>query len=272
MKILPKHHAGTEAITGTQLRERLGDLTRRESEVLEYLLQGLSNEEIALKLCRSAKTIDKHCQSIYRKSGIHKRANLVRSVLDLNRPSPDPRPAPPTNTAEAINAVLRQSRAWEKLTQFESALSRSSGVEYFGDLCKALAGIFGVRMAGISEVHRDSDHGDIIACCVEGELIMPFRYPIENSACGLTYQEGKVECLKDLAMVFGKEPCELVVMGYDSYVGVRLDDRFFGPIGTLWIADFEPMSPDDMHLAILRIFAPAVTSELATQIALDRQR
>ncbi len=52
------------------LAEKLQTLTRREAEVLEYLVNGLSNEQIAKELFRSAKTIDKHCQNIYAKTGI----------------------------------------------------------------------------------------------------------------------------------------------------------------------------------------------------------
>ena len=54
-----------------------------------------------------------------------------------------------------------------------------------------------------------------------------------------------------------------------SYVGVKLCDRLYGGIGTLWIAHDQPIKPDDMPLTILRLYAPSVATELATQKALD---
>ncbi len=253
------------------LSERIKTLTRREAEVMEYIIQGLSNDQIALTLFRSVKTIDKHCQSIYQKTGIHKRVILVREVLNLRNAASEQAPRSDLNTTEAVEALVQKSTAWDKLKEFESLLARSAGVEYFGDLSKALAQTFGVKMAGICEVNTEEGTGVIIAFCVDGELQTPFQYDLSNSACGIAHTEGKLEQFENLIDRFGDEDCLLVDQGYESYIGIRLEDRMLGPIGTLWIADEKPIEKSVMPLEILRLFAPSVAAVLATQKALDNQ-
>jgi DNA-binding CsgD family transcriptional regulator len=252
-----------------QLAERLKTLTRRESEVLDYLVKGLTTDQIALALFRSPKTIDKHCQNIYQKTGIHKRLSLVTAVLRLGNPLADCNESKPDIARHAVNDIIRKSRAWDKMTKYESMLSRSSGPGYFGDLVIALAGTFGVKMAGISEVHPDEGTGDIIAFCVDGELQVPLTYSLDNSLCGTTFQNSRFEYLDNLRERFGDEDCKIPEMGYDSYVGVRLDDKLMGPIGVLWIAHDKQIDESEMVMEILNQFAPSVAAELATQIAID---
>ena len=252
------------------LADRLATLTRRESEVMELLILGLSNEQIALKLFRSAKTIDKHCQNIYQKIGIRKRVNLVREVLNLRSATQSASTENHDLPIAAMEGIVQKSAAWDKLRKFDSLLARSAGVEYFGNLCKALAETFGVKMAGICEVNVDEGAGDIIAFCVDGELQVPFSYKLENSLCGATFAQGILEHLDNLQERFGDEVCQIPQKGFDSYVGLRLEDKLMGPIGVLWISNVQPIDESEMVLEILRFFAPSVAAELAVQIALDR--
>jgi DNA-binding NarL/FixJ family response regulator len=53
-------------------------LTERETEVLQYLAQGLSNRQIAIKLYISEHTVKFHVSSIYGKFGATNRAEAVR--------------------------------------------------------------------------------------------------------------------------------------------------------------------------------------------------
>ena len=55
-------------------RERPGGLTARELEVLELLVRGLSNKEIAERLVISRKTAGSHVEHIYSKIGVSNRA------------------------------------------------------------------------------------------------------------------------------------------------------------------------------------------------------
>jgi DNA-binding NarL/FixJ family response regulator len=59
---------------------RLG-LTQRESEVLAYLVAGLSNRAIAAKLVLGEETVKSHVRSIYRKLEVGDRTGAVATAL-----------------------------------------------------------------------------------------------------------------------------------------------------------------------------------------------
>jgi DNA-binding NarL/FixJ family response regulator len=67
---------GTRAWPGFDL-----GLSRRESEVLELLAEGLSNRLIASKLTVGEETVKTHLRSIYRKLGVTDRAQAVALAL-----------------------------------------------------------------------------------------------------------------------------------------------------------------------------------------------
>lgn len=54
-----------------------GELTPREREVLEHLLDGLAEKEIASELTLSTRTVHHHVTSVYRKVGVHSRGELM---------------------------------------------------------------------------------------------------------------------------------------------------------------------------------------------------
>jgi predicted ATPase/DNA-binding CsgD family transcriptional regulator len=54
------------------------DLSAREAEVLRLVATGLTNAEVAKELFLSSRTVDWHLSSIYRKLGIHSRAEATR--------------------------------------------------------------------------------------------------------------------------------------------------------------------------------------------------
>src|SRR5512135_3388647 len=60
---------------------RLDGLTDREREVLQYLAEGTSNEEIAVSLVISPKTVERHRENIMHKLSLHSRAELVRYAI-----------------------------------------------------------------------------------------------------------------------------------------------------------------------------------------------
>jgi len=57
------------------------ELTTRESEVLQHLANGSSNESIAAKLVISSKTVERHRENIMRKLNLHSRSELVRYAI-----------------------------------------------------------------------------------------------------------------------------------------------------------------------------------------------
>lgn len=56
-------------------------LTDREQQVLTYLAEGASNEEIAASLVISPKTVARHRENIMRKLNLHSRSELVRYAI-----------------------------------------------------------------------------------------------------------------------------------------------------------------------------------------------
>lgn len=64
-----------------QNSEAQSELTDREQEVLTYLAEGASNEEIARALVISPKTVARHRENIMRKLNLHSRSELVRYAI-----------------------------------------------------------------------------------------------------------------------------------------------------------------------------------------------
>lgn len=57
-------------------------ITRREKEVIELLLSGLSIKEIGAKLDRSFKTVNNHIYNIYQKTGVGNKIELLNLVKE----------------------------------------------------------------------------------------------------------------------------------------------------------------------------------------------
>ena len=56
--------------------------TKRQQEVIELILKGLSNYEIGEKLFVSEKTIDFHLLNIYKEAQVHTRANFILKYME----------------------------------------------------------------------------------------------------------------------------------------------------------------------------------------------
>jgi len=72
-----------EHVTGTPL----DSLSLRERQVLELLVEGLSNQEIAVRLVISNNTVKRHLKSIFAKLGVHNRANAVALATRYLKPT-----------------------------------------------------------------------------------------------------------------------------------------------------------------------------------------
>jgi DNA-binding NarL/FixJ family response regulator len=68
--------------------ERLSSLgvTPREIEVLDLVSEGLSNRDIAARLYLSHRTVEKHVESLLRKTGARSRTQLAAVRADALRP------------------------------------------------------------------------------------------------------------------------------------------------------------------------------------------
>ncbi|MDX9888602.1 MAG: LuxR family transcriptional regulator [Anaerovoracaceae bacterium] len=67
------------------LNELLTLLSRREQEILPYLLEGNTNKMIAIKLSLSENTVKTHIKNIYGKLEVRSRNELLHLVLDKSR-------------------------------------------------------------------------------------------------------------------------------------------------------------------------------------------
>jgi two-component system, NarL family, response regulator len=56
-------------------------LTRREIEILELIADGLSNKQIAIRLCVSTETVKSHVRSVLSKLDTNSRAHAVAIAL-----------------------------------------------------------------------------------------------------------------------------------------------------------------------------------------------
>jgi DNA-binding NarL/FixJ family response regulator len=66
-------------LLGGQTRAaRNRELTRRETQVLKFVAEGVPNKSIALKLGLSIKTVEKHRQMVMNKLDLHDIASLTR--------------------------------------------------------------------------------------------------------------------------------------------------------------------------------------------------
>ncbi len=66
---------GTATVCAERMRA-LG-LTRRETDIAQLVTVGLTNPEVADKLCISVRTVQNHLRSIYEKTGVHNRTSLA---------------------------------------------------------------------------------------------------------------------------------------------------------------------------------------------------
>lgn len=65
------------------------DLTLREKEVLELIIKGYSNPQIASELFVSIHTVKAHLESIYNKFNVHSKVEatvyaIINKIVDIN--------------------------------------------------------------------------------------------------------------------------------------------------------------------------------------------
>lgn len=71
------------------LRHRFESLTNRESQVMELVVRGAANKEVAATLGLSHKTVEVHRANLMRKTGAGSLAELVRMHVAVHEPSVD---------------------------------------------------------------------------------------------------------------------------------------------------------------------------------------
>jgi DNA-binding CsgD family transcriptional regulator len=71
-----------------QALTRVSALTAREREVVEHLVSGVTDREIARSLAISQRTVHKHLERIYRKLGIGNRTSLIAAIHQAKQRQP----------------------------------------------------------------------------------------------------------------------------------------------------------------------------------------
>jgi DNA-binding NarL/FixJ family response regulator len=66
-------------------KPKIGDLSARQREILELVVEGLSNAEIAGRLYLSESTIKQHLRTAYKVLGVHNRTEAAKTMRDHAR-------------------------------------------------------------------------------------------------------------------------------------------------------------------------------------------
>lgn len=75
-------HRSVSAVLVEELQRPGESLTPREMEVLEHIVRGETNQQIAVILSLSVKTVEWHRTNLMSKLGVHNAAELVRFALE----------------------------------------------------------------------------------------------------------------------------------------------------------------------------------------------
>jgi DNA-binding NarL/FixJ family response regulator len=74
----------------SQQEAAFAELTAREREVLDKIAQGLSNDQIALDLAISEKTVRNHVSAVFSKIGVGSRAQAIVAARKAGYGEPPP--------------------------------------------------------------------------------------------------------------------------------------------------------------------------------------
>lgn len=82
LQLVQKNELNMPGKPVAQPQRNFFDLTQREREILQLLIQGLSFKEIGTKLCISAHTAKKHVMNIYTKLHVNSRAQALHLAYE----------------------------------------------------------------------------------------------------------------------------------------------------------------------------------------------
>jgi len=89
---------------------------KREKEVIEYLLEGKSNKQIAQKLGVSVRTVEFHLSNIYARLNVHSRTEAAIKLTEMNLRQP---------ASSNTSRVLRKSTVAKKSRSVENGRNQS---------------------------------------------------------------------------------------------------------------------------------------------------
>lgn len=87
-----ERRARSDRLRDHELTARLADLTPREREVMDLIVAGLPNKQVATRLNITEKTVEVHRRRVLQKMGVHSAVDLVRLVVGHAPPHANPPP------------------------------------------------------------------------------------------------------------------------------------------------------------------------------------
>lgn len=78
---IPEERKGAGTTKTASLPSWFIELTRLEKEILEFVVQGMSNKEIASQANLAEQTVKNYLTNIYGKMGVHKRSQVVKLYM-----------------------------------------------------------------------------------------------------------------------------------------------------------------------------------------------
>ncbi len=104
----------------------MSQLSQRENEVFELAILGLSNDEIASRLAISRRTVETHLRTVFHKTGVTRRAQLIALFREGGPPATaQSGDDPPARSAEPAGAPAGpRGRDDERVRLYEAAVRR----------------------------------------------------------------------------------------------------------------------------------------------------
>ncbi len=218
-------------------RERLGQLTPREHEVLVLIGQGLSLPQIAAKLFRSLKTIQSHRQSLGRKLNAHNAVELARIAFAeglVRDGAGQTLPAPPAAPPPATPA--------ETLSPFSELLARN------------IAATLEAPHVLIANADRpDADHVRLLALWSGGRALPTHSTPVAHSPLRIALLERACILTQDARHLFPRDSL-LVRLQANGFAAAALG-RDAGGLAVIAVIHHHPLQRPRWTQRMLRTFA-----------------
>ncbi|HEX7057909.1 MAG TPA: response regulator transcription factor [Bacilli bacterium] len=80
--VVPLHIFQQMRINGTKMSEQI--LTNDEQSIMEMVIKGFTNEQIAEEIHMSKRSVDNYLKKVYQKYGVKSRAQAIKKYLETN--------------------------------------------------------------------------------------------------------------------------------------------------------------------------------------------
>lgn len=146
------------------------------------------------------------------------------------------------------------------LQEFTAGIAGTVGEEFFQLLVRHLTGTLGAGCAFVGELSGEKNIRTV-AARIRGREAENLHYPLEGSPCETVVGQ-ELRCYpQGLRKLFPRDQ-GVRQLGFDSYIGMPLDDSHGRPLGLLVVMDRQPLCKDGRAEELLRVFAVRASAEL----------